>query len=163
MVVVSDASVLLALLRVRRARLLWRLYGEITIPSAVAKEVRTGAALTGHLSDHAALSFLRTVEVPLRGDVEALGLHALHAGEREAIALAHRESEATLLIDEREGRRVARRLGIRSRGTLGVLVDAKREGLVREIAPLVRILREEYDFRLSDRLVAEVLRSVGEG
>jgi predicted nucleic acid-binding protein len=67
-----------------------------------------------------------------------------------------------LLMDETAGRRVARRLGLRVTGVIGVLIEAKRR---REIASLAECLRQlrEAGFFLSDDLEASALRDAGEG
>jgi len=59
-------------------------------------------------------------------------------GEREAIALA-RELGAALLVDEREARREAGRLGVRYFGSLGVLKEAKDRGII----PVVKLALDE--------------------
>jgi predicted nucleic acid-binding protein len=49
----------------------------------------------------------------------------LDTGEAEAIALAAEILPDALLIDENEGRNVARQAGLLVRGVLGVLIRAK--------------------------------------
>lgn len=60
----------------------------------------------------------------------------LDAGEQHAIALALARS-AVVIIDERRGRAVAAGLGLTVRGTLGVLGESKRIGLVDRIRPRI--------------------------
>jgi hypothetical protein len=60
---------------------------------------------------------------------------SLDPGEPEAIAL---ELNADLiLMDERRGRFMARRLGLEVIGVLGVLVRAKRKGHLDELKPVL--------------------------
>jgi predicted nucleic acid-binding protein len=61
----------------------------------------------------------------------------LDVGEAEAIALAVERAPSVLLIDERDGRHMARTLGVPLTGTLGVLLRAKALGLVPAIKPLL--------------------------
>jgi predicted nucleic acid-binding protein len=81
-------------------------------------------------------------------------------GEAEAIALAL-EKGWRLIVDDRKARLWARRLGVRVIGTAGILVRAKRGGLVPSVKPLLESLKQA-GFHLSSDLVAEVLRLAGE-
>ena len=75
--------------------------------------------------------------------------------------LAEQMKATLLLIDEKKGRAVARQRGLRIRGTLGVLVEARRgqhiESLRVAIDELVGL-----GFRITAALVAEALAQVGE-
>jgi predicted nucleic acid-binding protein len=66
-----------------------------------------------------------------------------------------------LLIDERRGRLVAAARGISVIGTLGIVAGARRSGALEHAAPVVAELRAD-GFWLSDSLVAEFLRGLGE-
>lgn len=77
------------------------------------------------------------------------------------IALARSLKADLVLIDERQGRRIARRLGLTVKGTLGLLVEARRQGLVPELRPLLHRLRDQGAW-LGDPLIQETLRAVGE-
>jgi predicted nucleic acid-binding protein len=66
-----------------------------------------------------------------------------------------------LLIDERRGRQIARRLGIPIAGLAGVLLAAKQRGRLASVGSVLSALARQ-GYRLSDALVAEVLRLAGE-
>ena len=51
-------------------------------------------------------------------------------GEAEAIGLALEIRAKTLLIDERDGTNIARRLGVATAGTLGVIILASAKKLL---------------------------------
>lgn len=72
------------------------------------------------------------------------------------------EFNAQLLIDERAGRLVADRLGIAHLGVIGLLVRAKQKGILGNVIPLVLRAREELNFFVSDAVIDEVRRIVGE-
>ena len=82
-------------------------------------------------------------------------------GEKEAIQLAI-ERSALLAIDESHGRTVARRLGVKMTGTLGLLIRARREGLVPILREELDRLRSQTTFRMSAQLYRDALRAAGE-
>lgn len=84
----------------------------------------------------------------------------LDQGESEAIVLAQ-ELGATLLIDERKARTIAAALGIPLTGTVGVLLEAKRSGIVSQIQPLLDNMLLA-GVRLSTRLYDNALKLAGE-
>ena len=99
--------------------------------------------------------------VNLRAPQNADLLADLDRGEAEAITLAQEQAADLIIIDEKLGRRYAHRLGLTSTGTVGVLLRAKREGLIKSLKPLVETLRAS-GFYLADALVEEALRLAGE-
>jgi predicted nucleic acid-binding protein len=93
--------------------------------------------------------------------VESLLLH-LHPGEAEAIALAVETTPDFLLLDERRGRKIAKRLGVRCIGVLGTLAEAKRLGLVPAVRPLLDALIHQAGFWVKPNLRDHVLSQVKE-
>jgi predicted nucleic acid-binding protein len=83
-------------------------------------------------------------------------------GEAEAIELAKELHADRLLIDERKGRKLAADEGVPVIGLLGVVLLAKRRGLVQSARVLMTALRAEAGVYLSDDLVERALNSVGE-
>ena len=161
--VVADTSPLLYLARLELLPILRALYGKVHVPSVVWSEALAGE--TAHPSIipqfHAATEEGWMVVSPTSPELRPLELAGLDAGERAAIALAQ-TLNAALLIDERLGRSVAKRLGLKIAGTLGVLAAAKQASLVVELKPLFRTLRTETNFRFSLRLENELLAAAGE-
>ncbi|NEQ38151.1 MAG: DUF3368 domain-containing protein [Okeania sp. SIO3I5] len=81
-------------------------------------------------------------------------------GEAEAITLAY-ELGYRLIVDDRQARNTAKRLGIKIIGTVGVLVKAKQLGLVDQLFPILEAL-ENNGFYLSQSLKTEALILVDE-
>jgi predicted nucleic acid-binding protein len=127
LIVVSDTSPLLNLIRIGHLVLLRALYHEVTIPPAVHDELV--ATLEGSpLADvTTSASWLRVIEPVDRRRVAELGAE-LDAGESEAIVIAQELGSDLLLMDERKGRQIASSLGLNTVGLLGILVEAKRTG-----------------------------------
>jgi predicted nucleic acid-binding protein len=139
--VVSDASPLILYASVGRLELLHQLFGEVVAPPAVVSEVTGGGAGRAGAQEIARASWIRE-QAPLRSPA-AHGLpDDLDAGEAEAIALAlEAAGPVVLLIDDRDGRRVATRRGLTVVGSAGVLVLAKRRGLLAAVRPVLDQLR----------------------
>jgi hypothetical protein len=67
-----------------------------------------------------------------------------------------------LLIDEREGRTLARQLGLPITGVLGVLLRAKTKGQIEAVRPEIEALRSRARFFIAPALEAAVLAEAGE-
>ena len=66
------------------------------------------------------------------------------------------------MIDERRGRLVAARLNLRYIGILGILVEAKSQGLITEVKPVLDALINNAGFWVGETLYNRVLRQVNE-
>jgi uncharacterized protein len=159
--VISNSSPLINFAAIGRFTLLRELYENIVIPAAVYHEVvvagrgQPGAAEVEHADwiTRAAVSTPTVVAM----------LHELARGEAEAVALAVETPGALLILDERRGRLAALNLGLDIIGTLGVLLVAKRKGLLAVLAPELEKLQTQVGFRVRADLRAKVLQEAGEG
>ncbi len=106
-------------------------------------------------------AFVQTVALRNPSVAHALGLE-LDVGEAEAIALAAERRADLVLVDEHRGRVAARRMGLSTMGLLGLLLLAKRRGVVPAIAPLLRRLEQEAGFWVGTELHQRVLADAGE-
>jgi predicted nucleic acid-binding protein len=66
------------------------------------------------------------------------------------------------LIDERRGRAVASRLGLKFVGLLGTLIEAKQHGLVPAVKPILDDLLTKAGFWISRELYDRVMQTAGE-
>lgn len=158
MIIVSDTSPLNGLVIVGHLPLLQQIYGRVLIPPAVADELKRGGEDDPRITQVLSVDWIEICQPTNIQLVETLQTESnLDRGESEAIALAQEIKAEELLIDERLGRREAVRLGLNITGLLGILLVAKRRGLVTEIRPIIDNLIQEANFRVSDRLYLEVL------
>lgn len=159
MIVVSDTSPITNLAAIGQLDLLQKLYQKVVIPSAVYRELTaSGGGHPGAVIQ--SLDWIEVKDVSNRLLVTALRIE-IDEGEAEAIVLAQEMAADLLLLDERRGRLVAGRLGLRIVGLLGVLIDAKQTGLIPEIKPLLDELIR-FGFRIGQELYERVLQAAGE-
>lgn len=156
---VVNASPLILLARIGRADLLRLLPKRVVIPRAVALEINAG------LPDDPARHVLvqgefQIVDTPSPA-AEILAWD-LGAGETAVLSLAASESGWTAILDDAAARKCARSFSLEIKGTLAVVILAKRHGLITSAADAIRML-QSVGYRIDNRLVREVLnQTVGE-
>jgi len=86
----------------------------------------------------------------------------LDQGEAEAIVLANEQKADLILLDEKAARRVAKKLGLPVLGTVGVLIWAKKSGLIDSLRERLDALQREGNFRIASDVYNEALRAVSD-
>lgn len=161
MIVVSNTSPLTNLAAIGQFHLLETLYAQIWIPEAVVSELNANGVQWPGSRQTRQAPWIRRQRVTNRALVTTLQ-GDLDQGEAEAIALALELQADLLLIDEKEGRRTAQRLGLRVTGVVGLLVEAKAQAKLNQIRPLLDSLRYDAGFFMTDRLYALALDVAGD-
>jgi predicted nucleic acid-binding protein len=163
MPVVSNTSPVLNLAIIGQLSLLREQFGQVWIPRRVLEELRVEEDLPGNLAVREALAagWLSVSEVDDR-TLTRLLQRDLDAGEAEAIVLALEMEAERVLLDEREGRRIAKSLQLKVTGVLGILLRARREGKLSSLGQAMDTLRQEAGFRIEPGLYADVLSEGGE-
>lgn len=154
-VIIADASPLIAFGSIDKLSVLFDLFGKVVIPEIVAAEclvdkTRPGAAAIAKAIDEKRIQVHSAVITAIDAS-----LTILDDGEAAAIALAH-SLNLRLIIDEKLGRGVAQKLGVKIIGTIGVLLLAKQKKMVKAIKPILLLLKNGHYF-LSDKLIKEAL------
>lgn len=128
MIVISDTTPLISLLKIERIGLLEKLFGKIFIPQAVFNELTVDERFKLEADQIRQNQFIivRSIKNPESASVlkRATGLDQ---GESEAIILADELNADLLLMDEAKGREVSYQMGFRIMGTIGVLMAAYEE------------------------------------
>jgi predicted nucleic acid-binding protein len=156
MIVVSDTSPLSNLAIVNHLWLLQEIYGLVIISEIVSNELKN--ASLPEIQNICHLEWIKIVSVQNVSLVHRLqNQNGLDLGEANAIALAIELQADDLLIDERLGRREALQLGLSIIGILGILLVAKKRGLIPQIKPIMNALINQAGFRVSDSLYQRVL------
>ena len=82
-------------------------------------------------------------------------------GEASAIALALEFPESIIILDDYRARKVAENLGLAITGTIGVIIIAKKRGIIGSIKPYLEKLRL-MNFRLSEEIEKQALKEAEE-
>jgi predicted nucleic acid-binding protein len=86
----------------------------------------------------------------------------LDVGEAESIALALELKANLILLDEKEARHAAQRLGLKVMGVIGVLIFAHAQKEIKHVRPYLDSLRQEAGFYLSEELYHAILEQIDE-
>jgi predicted nucleic acid-binding protein len=156
MIVVSNTSPLTNLAAIGQFDLLQRLYANLHIAQGVWEELNLGGKRWPGCDEVAKADWIELHSVQNQALVTALQ-RDLDRGEAESIALALELNADLVLLDEKEGRHAAQRLGLRVVGTVGVLLEAKAEGALDRVRPHLDALRQTAGFYLSASLYQHAL------
>ena len=163
MKVVANAGPLMALGKLALVHLLSRLYGPVLVPSAVYEEVVIRGLELEQPDAYAvelaiARKELKVVDMDDADLSEIVRALPLHRGEKQAIQLGLRESADWVLLDDWLAREEAQRLGLKVKGTLGIIADAYRRGLIslNEVELIFQAIIAREDIWISDALVRRV-------
>lgn len=158
--IVCNTGPLIALGLLNRLDLLKSLFSEVLIPEAVQLEIEQGGAGRLGLESFTRAEWIRVT--PLQGPPDTLLASLLDMGEAAVISVAREQGISTILVDERKARKVARDIyGLQVVGTARILIEAKRAGLLTEVASSFKKLRQE-GYWIHDIIVEATLREVGE-
>lgn len=163
MLVVSNTSPVSNLAVIGQLALLRDQFGTIIIPDVVEEELgrlshpSAGREIVQAMSE----GWLIPMAVPAQAPIP-LALQKLDAGESAAIRLALELSANRLLIDESDGRAVASSLNIAITGVVGVLLEAKRRGMLASVKAELHRLRIDARFFIARGLEVRALAVSGE-
>jgi predicted nucleic acid-binding protein len=159
--IVADSSPLIVFARSELLPILRQVAGEIVVPQTVYEECtgdmnKPGAKIISD-AHHAGLLTVHADSLVL---ALPTNMPMLDKGEIAAISLAIELSEP-ILMDERLGRQAATAHGLSVIGSAGILIAAKRKGLISEVQPVL-LTWKSIGYFLSPTLIATVLERTGE-
>lgn len=156
----ADASPLIVLAQGGWLHLL-RLAGErIIVPRRVALEIRQSGRTDAAVLALTSTSWLELVDTGT--PPPDLQQYHLDPGEAAVLTWALTHPGATAIIDERRGRQVARLIGVPVVGTLGLILEAKRRGLIPAARPVIEHLLEATDWYISPSIIDTALHRADE-
>lgn len=158
MLVVSDTSPLLNLAIIGRLSLIRDQFNQVVVPLSVFEELKANENLPGSAYLKMAIDegWILQRSVIQEPSLQLL-LRDLHRGEAEAIALGLQAKADWVLMDEREGRKYAKALGLRVTGVLGILLRAKYEKKIPSLKQAIDELSNLAGFRISSHLIERLL------
>ena len=159
MKVVCDASALIALSRINALHLLEQQFGQLMIPDAVYEELSRKKGRPGS-KEITEARWIQRKTVKDRASIKQ-SRQSLHAGESEVIALAREVGADLVIMDDAHAREIAEEAGLKVVGLLAILLDAKRNGLIRQVRPLLEALKQK-GFFIQDDLYALLLHKAGQ-
>lgn len=163
MIVISDTTPILSLLKAEQLDLLEKLFGNVIIPKTVYEELTSNPVFESEKVVIANCPFITVEKVCNQDSVKLLrNIAGLDAGESEALVLYEEKNADILLIDEHKGRGVARKMSVKYVGTMGILMMAYDKDIISasEIKHCLEVLLDK-DIRLSRNLCNKVLNYVG--
>lgn len=157
MIVIADSSALVALSVCDSLPLLDALFGEVKVPQAVYDEV----CIANKAESQALQAYLTGKVCSALTPINIEKSNGLGKGEVAAIGLYKQLSADLLLIDDARAKKVAYLNNLEVMGSLGVLLLAKKNGLIATIEPLLTRLRCS-DIFVSEYLLDQMLMLAGE-
>jgi len=157
--VISNTTPIIALASIGKLELIPKLFKRIIISEAVRDEINAGGMIK--VPSPEKIEWIK-IRKNVTGIKDKLLLD-LDEGEKQTILIGIDTNASTgdclLLIDERKGRKIANSKGLRIKGTLGILADAKRRGLIDGFKTNAYRLLENnlyYDLKLIEAISREV-------
>jgi hypothetical protein len=152
---VSDTSVLIAFESLGKLQILKKIFPQIIIPEGVYKELKV------EKGKFVLENWIIVKKITNTDLYRRLYLN-LGEGESETITLSIEEQADFTLLDDKEARKEAIDLDLKVIGTAGLLLSAKRKGLISSVMEEIKELEERINFRLSEDLKQYIKEQAGE-
>ncbi len=157
--IVVNASPIICLGKSGLIGILPALFTDIVVPAAVIKEITARDDIA-----QACAPFLAHQSVKVEADIvipPSVIAWDLGAGESSVLSCALKQSEHWAVIDDREARKCAVTLGCLFTGTVGVILLAKKRGIISSVKESL-IKLQNAGLWLSQEFVREICLKVGE-
>jgi uncharacterized protein len=155
-IAIVDSSPLINLTHLGLAGRLSLSFDRIYVPRAVQREVNRKGKFRYRLNKLYQTGFFLKCVVADETNVRLLRAE-LDEGEAEALIQAQEKVAMFFIGDEKREREIAEKMGLTPVGTVRILARLNQDGLAAEPKSLVRKLRRDLRFRVSDRVVEEAI------
>lgn len=156
--VIINNSPLVALWELGHLALLRALYTKVLMPEEVAEEFLRKEPMARETALDAA-TWLEVVQLAI--PLDDSDYPELERGEAAVLALAAERGARLVIFDDLDARQYAQRLHLTVTGTVGILLEAKKKGLIDVIEPLLTDLRNNGMY-LGDAVIVHALQLAGE-
>lgn len=130
--VVVNASPLICLFESRLANLLQTLFSEIIVPDSVYQEIMAKGIIDSVSRELLSSKWIKQVkDITIQPSVASWDLGE---GEGAVLSFTLNNPEYWAVIDDREARRCADSLGCRYTGTIGIILLAKKRGIISSVS-----------------------------
>lgn len=154
--IVSNTTPISNLIHIDRISVLTELFGAVYIPEAVADEVNV--VFSSCEEWQKCVESKQIIMQPISNTIFVKQLTPfLHQGEAEAICLSLEKKAKLCLIDDKDARVIAQLNNLQVTGTLGILLKAKKTGLISSVKQLIDRLRAEHHFWIKEDMYQKVL------
>ena len=157
---VCDTSLLLYLGRMENENLLHALFKKVYVTEQVALELDVGRLLQSDTINPRLFDWITLVSIS-QGKINTLPPNRLGIGEQSVIAYAKMHANCVAGLDDRQARILAEHLGLKVVGVIGILLKAKRAGLLSSVRPFLEAA-QAHGFRMAKELYEEAVRLAGE-
>ncbi len=152
--IVVNASPVICLFKSELLYLLPKLFSEIVVPDKVYQEITAKSGID--LSSLQHLKKASDIIVPQTVIAWDIG-----EGESSVLAFAQKNPDCWAVIDDREARRCAASLGCRYTGTIGIILLAKRRGIIKSVRESITKL-QSAGLWLAESFITKVCQQAGE-
>ncbi len=154
--IISNTTPISNLLHADNISLLVKLFGTVYIPDAVANEVNVIFSSCAEWQKCVEKEQIIIQSISNTIFVKQM-VPFLHKGEAEAICLSLEKKAKLCLIDDKDARTIAQLNNLPVTGTLGILLKAKKTGLISSVKELIDRLRAEHHFWIREDMYQKVL------
>lgn len=155
-IIIADTGALITLIHLGHLALIEKIFGDFYIAKAVWNELND---YDNPEFDFSVLETLkpRVKEIKSKNHLSVI----MDYGESESVILYEELGADFLLIEDNKARQIAESLNINCIGTLGILIKARQEGLLKELRPMFEKMLNSGRF-FSKKLLNDILIKLGE-
>jgi len=163
-IAISNSSPLIILSTINSLNLIFNLFDEVYITPAVYEEVVIQGIAEHYHDAHLIASEIKNKKIIIKNP--EIGEHNIdfsniHPGESESILLAlSLRGSNSILLDDEEARLYARNLGLRVKGTLGILIENYKKSFINSRAAVNILNKINQLLYLSADLYSRVLSEI---